>query len=74
MDSIVEEGESSYKKQGPPMLYKTEVMGEKKLRLAADGENSDSDSSDSDSIIDESEQLDKVSNTEDMVMKEAAAK
>ena len=73
MDSIVEEGESSYKKQGPPMLYKTEVMGEKKLRLAADGENSDSDSSDSDSI-DESEQLDKVSNTEDMVMKEAAAK
>ena len=55
------------------MLYKTEEKGEKYLRLPADGANSDSDSSDNDSI-DESEQLDKVSNTEDMVMKEAAAK
>lgn len=73
MDSIVEEDKSSSKKKGPPMLYKTEVTGEKKLRLASDGANSDSDGSDSDSI-DESEQLDKVSNTEDMVMKEAAAK
>ena len=73
MDSIVEEDKSSSKKKGPPMLYKTEVTGEKQLRLASDGANSDSDGSDSDSI-DESEQLDKVSNTEDMVMKEAAAK
>jgi len=53
------------------MLYRTEVDGAGKLQPIR-GEDSDSD--DSDVEIDESENLDKVSEAEDLALKENAAK
>ena len=73
MDQIEEEGNQNSKKT-VPMLYRTEVdKSDKQKRISKDGANSDSDSSDNDSV-DESEQLDKVSEAEDMALKENAAK
>ena len=72
-DQILEEDNMNFKKK-EPMLYITEVdKGDNAKRVAADGEDSDSGSSIDDSV-NESELLDKVSQVEDMVLKENAAK
>lgn len=70
MDCIEEENPSGGIKK-EPMLYRTEVDGADRLKPIR-GEDSDSD--DSDIEIDENENLDKVSEAEDLALKENAAK
>lgn len=69
LDSVIEEENADIKRE--PMLYRTEDKEANRQLLRAQG---NTDSEESDSEINEDENLDKVSEAEDLVLKENAAK